>query len=241
MILFPAIDLKDGRCVRLYQGRFDRQTVYGEDPAAMAERWAEAGASWLHLVDLDASLGDSSANRRALEEIVRRTKLKLQLGGGIRSLDVAKAWFDLGVERLIMGTVVCENPSLAETLAAAFPGRMAAALDAVDRQIKVRGWQESGGRDLLEVAAGLKDMGLALVIYTDVERDGTSLGPNLENTRQVALSSKLPTICSGGVSSLADLEAVKTLASDGVIGVISGRALYNGQLDLAEGLRLLAQ
>ncbi len=241
MILFPAIDLKDGRCVRLYQGRFDRQTIYGEDPAAMAERWAEAGASWLHLVDLDASLGDSSANRRALEKIVRRTKLKLQLGGGIRSLDTAKAWFDLGVERLIMGTVVCENPSLAEALAAAFPGRMAAALDAVDRQIKVRGWQESGGRDLLEAAAGLKDMGLALVIYTDVERDGTSLGPNLENTRQVALSSGLPTICSGGVSSLADLKAVRTLAADGVIGVISGRALYNGQLDLAEGLRLLAQ
>lgn len=240
MILLPAIDLKDGKCVRLYKGRFDQQTVYGEDPAAIAERWAAEGAEWLHLVDLDGSLGDSAANRQALESIIKRTKLKLQLGGGIRSLATAKRWFDLGLDRLIMGTIACEDPELAGAIAKAHPGQMAVALDAVGREVRVRGWQESGGRDLFEVAAGLKDLGAAAVIYTDVERDGTGQGPNVENTREVARISGLPTICSGGISILDDLAAVKPLAENGVMGVISGKALYAGTLDFGAGRRLLA-
>ena len=239
MILFPAIDLKDGLCVRLHQGRFEEQTVYGRDPAAMAARWAEEGAEWLHLVDLDASLGDSRANHRALTAIRERVPLKLQLGGGIRSEETAARWFDLGVDRLILGTVVCEDPDLAGRLAQKYPGRMAAALDAVGAGIRVRGWKESGGRDLFETAAGLKAMGAAMVIYTDVERDGALGGPNVEFTRRVAQVSGLPTVCSGGIAALDDLAAVKPLAADGVVGVISGKALYTGALDFAAGKRLL--
>ena len=239
MILFPAIDLKEGACVRLYKGRFEEQTVYSRDPAAVAERWAAAGAEWLHLVDLDASLGDSRANRRALLDIIGRVRLKLQLGGGIRSLEDAERWFDLGLDRLILGTVVCERPALASEIAARYPGRLAVALDAAGRRVRVRGWQEDGGADLLETASGLRDLGAALVVYTDVERDGARLGPNLENTRQVARVSGLPTVCSGGVASLEDLAALKTLAADGVVGVISGKALYEGDLDFAAGQALL--
>ncbi|UQZ90644.1 1-(5-phosphoribosyl)-5-[(5-phosphoribosylamino)methylideneamino]imidazole-4-carboxamide isomerase [Deltaproteobacteria bacterium Smac51] len=241
MILFPAIDLKDGKCVRLYKGRFEEQTIYGEDPAAMAGRWAEAGAKWLHLVDLDGSLGDSSANRAALEAIRKRVDLKMQLGGGIRSLDIVRRWFDLGVERLIMGTVVCENPALVEQAAAEFPGRIAVGLDAVGEDVRVRGWKESGGHKLFDVAASLKNLGAAVVIYTDVERDGTGVGPNIENTRRVAEVSGLPTIASGGVSTLEDLVALKPLGPSGVIGAISGKALYAGTLDFARGRELLAE
>lgn len=240
MILFPAIDLKSGQCVRLYKGRFEEKTVYGEDPAAVAERWAAEGAEWLHLVDLDGSLGDSAANRQALTEIRRRVDLKMQLGGGIRSLEAADRWFDLGLDRLILGTVVCEDPDLSARIAAKYPGRVAAALDAAGREIRVRGWRESGGRDLMETAAGLKDLGVAVVIYTDVERDGTQEGPNVEYTRQVALVSGLPTICSGGIATLDDLKAVKPLARDGVIGIISGKALYEGSVDYGAGREFLA-
>ena len=240
MILFPAIDLKDGKCVRLYKGRFDQQTVYGDDPAVMAERWADEGAEWLHLVDLDGSLGDSAANQKALASILKRTKLKLQLGGGIRSLETAERWFGLGLDRLIMGTVVCEAPALAESIAKAFPGQLAVALDAVGPEVRVRGWREAGGRDLFEVAGSLKELGAAVVIYTDVERDGTGEGPNVENTREVARISGLPTICSGGISTLDDLARVKPLAADGVIGAISGKALYAATLDFAAGQEFLA-
>ena len=240
MILFPAIDLKDGQCVRLYKGRFEEKTVYGKDPAAVAARWADEGATWLHLVDLDGSIGDSAANRQALTAIRRKVDLKLQLGGGIRSLEAADRWFDLGVDRVIMGTVVGENPELAAGIAAKYPGRVAGALDAVGEEVRVRGWRETGGRNLFEVAASMAELGAAMVIYTDVERDGTQEGPNVENTRRVARVSKLPTVCSGGIAALDDLKAVKELADDGVVGVISGKALYEGALDFREGRQILA-
>jgi len=240
MILFPAIDLKNGQCVRLYKGRFEEKTVYGEDPAAVAERWAAEGAEWLHLVDLDGSLGDSAANRQALTEIRGRVKLKMQLGGGIRSLETAERWFDLGLDRLILGTVVCEDPDLSAKIAAKYPGRVAVALDAMGREVRVRGWKESGGRDLFETAAKLKDLGAAMVIYTDVERDGTQEGPNVNATREVARVSGLPTICSGGIATLDDLKAIKPLAKDGVVGAISGKALYVGSLDYRAGQKFLS-
>lgn len=239
MILFPAIDLKDGQCVRLYQGRFEEKTVYGRDPAAVAARWADEGAAWLHLVDLDGSIGDSAANRQALLNIRRQVPLKLQLGGGIRSVEAADRWFDLGLDRLILGTIVCEDPDLSAKIAAKYPGRVAAALDAAGREVRVRGWRESGGRDLFETAASLAGLGLAMVIYTDVERDGTQLGPNVENTAEVARVSGLPTICSGGIAAIDDLALVKTLAADGVAGAISGKALYEGTLDFKAGQALL--
>jgi phosphoribosylformimino-5-aminoimidazole carboxamide ribotide isomerase len=238
MILFPAIDLKDGQCVRLYQGRFEEKTVYGEDPAAVAAGWAAAGAEWIHLVDLDASLGDNQANRRALENIRARVGVKLQLGGGIRTVEAARRWFDLGLDRLIMGTVACEEPETAARIAAAWPGRLAVALDAVGREVRVRGWKEAGGPPLFEAAAALKSLGAAMVIYTDVERDGALSGPNLEYTRQVARVSGLPTVCSGGIRSLDDLRALQPLEADGLVGAIIGKALYAGTLDFAQGKAL---
>ena len=239
MILFPAIDLKEGQCVRLFKGRFEEKTVFGHDPAAMAKRWVVAGAQWVHLVDLDGSLGDNQANHQALVDIRKQVSVKLQLGGGIRDIDSAKRWFDLGLDRLILGTAICENPDLAPKLSKMFPGKIAVALDAVGQDLRVRGWQESGGLDVFEVAATLKDQGVSLVIYTDVDRDGTGDGPNVENTRRIAQISGLPTICSGGISALKDLVEVKKLAADGVIGAISGKALYTGSLDFAAGQELL--
>ena len=240
MILFPAIDLKNGLCVRLYKGRFEEQTVYGDDPAAVAARWADEGAEWLHLVDLDGSLGDSAANRQALTAIRRRVPLKLQLGGGIRDLETAERWFDLGLDRLILGTVACENPDTTMRITSRYPGKVAVALDAVGEEVRVRGWKESGGRNLFEVAATLKGLGAALVIYTDVNRDGTQEGPNVDYTRRVAQVSELPTVCSGGIATIDDLSAIKPLAADGVVGAISGKALYVGTLDFAAGKKLLA-
>lgn len=240
MILFPAIDLRGGRCVRLYKGQFDRETVYGDDPAAMAARWQSAGATWLHLVDLDASLGDSAANREALERIIKEVGIKTQLGGGIRSLETARRWFGLGVDRLIVGTAACEDPGLVAAMAARWPGRVAVGLDAAGEDVRVRGWQKSGGLKLFEVAASLKGLGAAAVVYTDIGRDGTGLGPNVENTRRVAEVSGLPTVASGGIANLGDLAALRPLAASGVIGAITGRALYDGTLDYGEGRRLLA-
>lgn len=239
MILFPAIDLKDGQCVRLYKGRFDEKTVYGHDPAAVAARWAEEGAAWLHLVDLDGSIGDSAANRKALAAIRKTVPVKLQLGGGIRSLETADRWFDLGLDRLILGTLACQNPELAAQIAGKYPGRVAVALDAVGEEVRVKGWLETGGCKLFEIAASLPSLGVAMVIYTDVERDGTQEGPNVENTRWVAQVSKLPTVCSGGIATIDDLRAVKALAADGVVGLISGKALYEGTLDFRQGSELL--
>ncbi len=239
MILFPAIDLKDGLCVRLYQGRFDEQTVYGHNPAEIAEKWADAGAEWLHLVDLDGSLGDSKANLAALEKIVKLGRLKMQLGGGIRSVETAQKWFDLGLDRLIIGTIACTEPELAAKIAQTFPGKIAVALDAADEEVRIRGWRDSGGVNLWDAATQLKAQGAAMVIYTDVERDGTQNGPNLENTRRVAQVSGLPTVCSGGISTIDDLEALKPLAADGVVGAITGRAIYVGTLDFAAGQELL--
>ncbi|MGL4209301.1 MAG: 1-(5-phosphoribosyl)-5-[(5-phosphoribosylamino)methylideneamino]imidazole-4-carboxamide isomerase [Candidatus Adiutrix sp.] len=239
MILFPAIDLKDGQCVRLYKGNFAEKTVYGDNPTEVALRWEAEGASWIHLVDLDGSLGDNEANLRALESIRQKVGLKLQLGGGIRNLTTAKKWFDLGLDRLILGTIVCEDPSCAQTICQAYPNAVAVALDAVGSELRVRGWQQAGGCDLFDVAASLKAMGAAALIYTDVERDGTQMGPNIENTRALAKISALPTICSGGIANLDDLAALKPFENEGIMGAISGKALYEGTLDFASGQKFL--
>lgn len=239
MLLFPAIDLKDGQCVRLFKGRFDQKTVYGQDPPAMAERWVNEGALWLHLIDLDGSLGDNQANRKALMEIRRRVGARLQLGGGIRTMAQIEAWFDLGVDRLILGTVACQDPELVTRATSRYPGRLAVALDAVGEEVMVKGWTCGSGKNLFNMAAGLKEMGLAMIIYTDIDRDGAQEGLNLARTRLVAATSGLPTVAAGGISTIADLKALLPLADDGVVGAISGRALYEGQLDFAEGQKLL--
>jgi phosphoribosylformimino-5-aminoimidazole carboxamide ribotide isomerase len=238
LLLIPAIDLKDGQCVRLVQGRFEDKTVYGRDPAAMAERWASLGARLIHLVDLDGSIGRGGPNRKAISAIRGAVAVGLQLGGGLKDIDSLAAWFDLGLDRLIVGTAVCENPKMVEKAAGRWPGRLAAALDASGRELRVWGWQKGGGLDLLETAAGLRDLGVAMVIHTDVDRDGTQSGPNIPMAQEVMARSGLPTVVSGGVSGEADLVAVKE--AGGFFGAISGKALYEGTLDFPSGAAILA-
>jgi phosphoribosylformimino-5-aminoimidazole carboxamide ribotide isomerase len=241
LLLIPAIDLKDGRCVRLMQGDFSRLTVYGSDPCLMAERWARAGAELIHLVDLDGSLGKSEPNREALRAIRQKVGVELQLGGGLRSLESMRAWIDAGVDKLVLGTAVCLDPPLVEEACRLWPGRVLAALDAKGRSLKIRGWREDGGADLLEAAASLKEMGVSRIIHTDIDRDGMREGPNLPLAAEVAKASGLPVIVSGGVSNLGDLAAAhNSLDRDLFYGVISGKALYEGSLSFEEGRALLS-
>ena len=207
----------------------------------MAERWASAGASLIHLVDLDGSLGKSEPNREALKAIRKRVSAELELGGGLRSLEAMAAWIDLGVDKIILGTAVCLDRPLVEKACARWPGRVLAALDAKGGRLRVRGWLEDGGLDLLEAAAGLKSLGISRVIHTDVDRDGMRQGPNIMAAADVAKASNLPTVVSGGVSNLADLETVaRSPHRDLFYGVISGKALYEGSLSFEDGLRALA-
>jgi phosphoribosylformimino-5-aminoimidazole carboxamide ribotide isomerase len=240
MLLIPAIDLKEGRCVRLFQGRFDKQTVYGTDPVSIAQKWVSLGAELIHLVDLDGSIGLNQANRKAISAIRNSVKVPLQLGGGLKTVEDLAAWFDLGLDRLIVGTAVCENPSVVEKACGLWPGQVAAALDASGRSLKVWGWLKDAKLDLLEVAETLKELGVSLVIHTDVDRDGTQDGPNIDLAAQVAEASGLPTIVSGGISGLSDLKAVKESNIEGFYGVISGKALYEEKLDFIKGAAILA-
>ena len=237
MLLIPAIDLKDGKCVRLVKGLFDRATVYGDDPPAMAARWAEAGARLIHLVDLDASLG-GSANREAVKAIRKRVDVPLQLGGGVKSLDAVHFFKDLGIDLLVMGTAVLENPNLVREASSLYPGSIVAALDSAGRALKTWGWKKDGGKDLLLTAASLRDLGVSRIIHTDVERDGTQEGPNIELSLKVLKASGLPVIISGGIAGEDDLRAIKKRAP-GLFGAISGKALYAGTLDYSKGMAIL--
>ncbi|MDR2199838.1 MAG: 1-(5-phosphoribosyl)-5-((5-phosphoribosylamino)methylideneamino)imidazole-4-carboxamide isomerase [Deltaproteobacteria bacterium] len=238
MLLIPAIDLKDGKCVRLLQGRFDEATVYGDDPALMARRWEGLGAEWIHLVDLDASRGRGE-NFRAVSAIRESVKASLQLGGGIKDLEKAERWFSRGVDRLVMGTAILENLRLVEKVCARHPGRIAAALDTADGKLKTWGWTREGVGGLEETAKVLRETGISLAIHTDILRDGTRNGPNIALAREVALLSGLPTIVSGGISGLEDLRRIKDEAPE-LHGAIAGKALYAGDLDFARGKELLS-
>ncbi|MDR1079519.1 MAG: 1-(5-phosphoribosyl)-5-[(5-phosphoribosylamino)methylideneamino] imidazole-4-carboxamide isomerase [Deltaproteobacteria bacterium] len=238
MILIPAIDLKDGRCVRLVQGDFERSTVYGEDPAETARGWERAGAQLIHLVDLDASAGTEGANTAAVEAIRAAVSCPLELGGGIKSLEAVEYWMERDIDRLIMGTAVSERPAIVRDACERYPGRIAAALDSRGGILKTWGWLRDGGKDLLETAASLKALGVSLVIHTDVERDGTQLGPNIALAAEVARVSGLPTVVSGGISGEGDVRAVKAAAPE-LYGIITGKALYAGTLDFGRGRTIL--
>ncbi|MDR3154601.1 MAG: 1-(5-phosphoribosyl)-5-[(5-phosphoribosylamino)methylideneamino] imidazole-4-carboxamide isomerase [Deltaproteobacteria bacterium] len=238
MILIPAIDLKDGKCVRLVQGDFERSTVYGLDPAETARGWERSGAALIHLVDLDASTG-ADANRAAVEAIRDAVSCPLQLGGGIKDMNAAERWIERGIDCLVMGTAVSENPGLVREASSRFPGRIAAALDSRGGILKTWGWRRDTGRGLLEAAASLKELGVSLVIHTDVDRDGTQDGPNIALAKEVAKVSGLPTVVSGGISGEADVKAVKAQAPE-LYGIITGKALYAGTLDFTKGRNILA-
>jgi phosphoribosylformimino-5-aminoimidazole carboxamide ribotide isomerase len=238
MLIIPAIDLKDGKCVRLRQGRAEDVTIFSDDPVAMGLRWQAAGAQLLHVVDLDGAFSSRPRNLESIRRLRQALSIPMELGGGIRTLDTVAAYIDLGIDRLILGTVVLKDPELAARACADFPGRIAFGLDARDGLLAVEGWTETSRKTALDAAQALAPLHPAAFIYTDIARDGVKRGVNLPATRALAEAVEVPVIASGGVSSLDDIRALLPLESLGVIGVITGRALYDGSLDLEEAIRL---
>jgi phosphoribosylformimino-5-aminoimidazole carboxamide ribotide isomerase len=236
MELFPAIDLLDGRAVRLYQGDYDRETVYNDDPVAQALEFVAAGARWIHVVDLDAARTGTPRNRDVIAAIAAAVDVPIQTGGGVRDEAAADALFDAGVARVVLGTAALENPELVAALASRCP--VAVGLDARGREVAVRGWEQGSGRDLLDVAHGFADVGVEALIVTEIGRDGTLGGPDLDGLGEVLDATELPVIASGGVGTLDDLRALDALRSAGrrLSGVIVGRALYEGAFSLADAL-----
>ncbi|WP_306751132.1 1-(5-phosphoribosyl)-5-[(5-phosphoribosylamino)methylideneamino]imidazole-4-carboxamide isomerase [Paracoccus actinidiae] len=237
MILYPAIDLKDGNCVRLLRGKMEAATVFGTDPAAQARAFQDAGAEWLHLVDLNGAFAGRPVNAAAVEAILAATQIPAQLGGGIRDMAMIENWLSKGLSRVILGTVAVEDPDLVRQAATAFPGQIAVGIDARGGRVATRGWATETNVMATDLARQFEDAGVAAIIYTDIDRDGAMGGPNIAATEALARAVNIPVIASGGVSSLDDLRA---LAQTQVIaGAISGRALYDGAIDLGQALALL--
>jgi len=238
MILYPAIDLKDGQCVRLLKGDMASATVFGNDPAAQALAFENAGCQWLHLVDLNGAFAGSPVNCAAVEAILAATTVPAQLGGGIRDMATIEGWLSKGLARVILGTVAVENPDLVRTAARAFPGQIAIGIDARAGRVATKGWATETSVMAPDLARQFEDAGVAALIYTDIDRDGAMQGPNITATEALARAVTIPVIASGGVSSMADLHALK--ATSVIAGAISGRALYDGAIDLATALKALA-
>ena len=226
--------------MRLLQGRFDQETVYGHDPAGMARKWADAGAEWIHIVDLDGSVGQKPINQDAILAIRKATTASLELGGGIRELSTIDFYIENGIDRIVLGTAALRNPALVEEAAKRFPGRIAVGIDAKGAQVVVEGWTQDTGQDYIQTARQFEDQGVAAIIYTDVERDGMRTGPNIERTARLAQSIHIPVIASGGVKDIDDIRQLLPLEANGVVGVISGKALYEGGLDFRQGAALAA-
>ena len=240
LIVFPAIDLKAGQVVRLAEGDMDRATVYGDDPAAQAMLFADQGAEFLHVVDLDGAFAGASVNGEAVAAIVERFPGHVQLGGGIRTRESIERWFDLGVSRVVIGTAALENPELVREAARDFPGGIVVAVDAKDGMVATRGWADVSTVEVIDLARRFEDAGVAALLFTDVGRDGMLKGCNVEATVDLARSVSIPVIASGGVKGLADIHILALHARDGIEGVITGRALYDGRLDLAAALNVAA-
>ena len=241
MILYPAIDLKEGACVRLVQGEMSSATRFNDDPAAQARTFAAAGAPWLHIVDLDGAFGGRSVNGRAVEAILNAVAIPCQLGGGIRDRAAIDGWIARGVARVILGTAALKDPALVESAAAAHPGRIAVAIDARGGRVAVEGWAEQSAVTALDLGRRCAAAGVAALIYTDIERDGRLGGPALAATAALADQVAVPVIASGGVASLADLLALRDAPGRGIAGAICGRALYDGRIDLAAAVARLAE
>lgn len=239
MIFFPAIDLKDGNCVRLYQGDMDQATVFSDDPAAQARAFQDAGCEWVHLVDLNGAFEGRPVNGAAVNAILGALDIPVQLGGGIRTMATIDDWLARGVRRVILGTVALTDPDLVKAACKAHPGRVAVGIDARDGRVAVEGWAEVSELTALELAKRFEDAGVAAIIFTDIGRDGVMQGPNLQATLDLARAVSIPVIASGGVSSMADLEDLKAQGGGLLEGVISGRAVYDGKIDLPAAVKLL--
>ena len=234
MLIIPAIDLKDGRCVRLQQGDMSTATVFGEDPVAMAKHWAAQGARRLHIVDLNGAVAGRPKNEKVIREVIKAVgdAMPIQLGGGIRDLDTIESYLDAGVAYVIIGTAAVKNPGFLSDASYAFPGHIIAGLDAKDGKVAVEGWSKMTGHDVVDLAKKYEEFGVEALVYTDIGRDGMMTGINIEATLKLAQAIKIPLIASGGLNSIKDVETVcQKLVPEGVIGAITGRALYEGKID----------
>jgi phosphoribosylformimino-5-aminoimidazole carboxamide ribotide isomerase len=240
MILFPAIDLKDGRCVRLVRGEMAQATVFNDDPAAQARTFAGQGFAWLHIVDLNGAFAGRPVNAAAVDAILAAVTIPMQLGGGIRDLATIELWLGKGVRRVILGTVAVRDPGLVREACRLFPGRVAVGIDAKGGKVAVEGWAEVSELTAIELAGRFEDAGVAAIIYTDIERDGVLKGLNLPATAELARATSIPVIASGGLAGMADVEALLLPEYRMLEGAIAGRALYDGRLDVQAALRLLA-
>lgn len=238
MILYPAIDLKDGAAVRLLRGDMNAATVFNKDPAAQAKSFIDAGCRWLHLVDLNGAFAGKPVNAEPVEAILKQCKVPAQLGGGIRDMATIETWIEKGLSRVILGTVAVENPALVRQAARAFPDKIAVGIDARNGMVATKGWAVETETEVTELAKSFEQDGVAAIIYTDINRDGAMQGPNIEATAALAHAISIPVIASGGVSSLADLLALKGCGA-ALNGAISGRALYDGAIDLSAALKAL--
>ena len=239
MNLYPAIDLKDGRCVRLLKGDFARETVFNDDPADQAARFQAQGFRWLHVVDLNGAAEGRAVNRAGVEAILGAVSIPVQLGGGIRDMAGIEMWLGRGLARVILGTAALREPALVRQAARAFPGRVAVGIDARGSRVATQGWFETSDVTAVDLARSFEDAGVAAIVYTDIERDGALRGVNVAATAALARSVGTPVIASGGVAGLSDLRALKQEASSGIEGVICGRALYDGKIEPAQALALL--
>ncbi|ATX80473.1 1-(5-phosphoribosyl)-5-[(5-phosphoribosylamino)methylideneamino] imidazole-4-carboxamide isomerase [Mariprofundus aestuarium] len=237
--LIPAIDLKGGHCVRLKQGRMDDATVYGDDPGAMAAHWQSLGAKRLHVVDLDGAFAGKPANREAIRAICSELHIPVQLGGGLRDLAMIEGTLNLGVNRVILGSIAVANPSLVEAACKAFPGQICVGIDAKGGMVAVHGWDDVTDVTAIDLARKFEDAGVASIIYTDIARDGMMTGPNIEETVNLARAISIPVIVSGGVSKMDDVTACAKFVNDGICGAITGRAIYENSIDFAEAMRVL--
>lgn len=238
LTLYPAIDLKDGQCVRLLRGEMDQATVFGADPGAQAKIWEEAGFPWIHVVDLNGAFAGCSVNQEAVRSILASVSVPVQLGGGLRTMAGIESWLDAGITRVILGSAAAKNPDLVYQAAKAFPGRVAVGIDAKQGMVATEGWAETSDLAAVDLARRFEDAGIAAIIYTDIARDGMKTGLNLEETKALAGVVTIPVIASGGVASVADIAALKTVSAlqSNLNGSILGRALYDGSLTPQEAL-----
>lgn len=238
MIVIPAIDLKEGKCVRLEQGLMDKDTVFNDNPGAQARAWQDQGAELLHIVDLDGAFAGQPKNRNAIEAIINAITIPAQLGGGIRDIATIEAYLSLGLSRVIIGTAAQRNPELVREACARFPGQIVVGIDAKNGMVAVQGWAELTDITAIDLARKFEGFGVSAIIYTDISRDGMLQGPNLDATRTLAEAVAIPIIASGGVSTLQDIENLMSIESSGVTGVITGKAVYTGAIKLNEAIAL---
>ncbi|MBW1795575.1 MAG: 1-(5-phosphoribosyl)-5-[(5-phosphoribosylamino)methylideneamino]imidazole-4-carboxamide isomerase [Deltaproteobacteria bacterium] len=238
MLIIPAVDIKGGRCVRLLQGREGSETIFSDDPSAMAGRWEAEGAELLHVIDLDGAFTKSPQNVEAIKRILDRVRIPVQLGGGIRNMETISMFLELGVSRVILGTEAIRNPRLVEQACQAFPGKIMVGIDARNGMVAIEGWTQTTQKRAIDVAKVFEENGLAGIIFTDIHKDGMQTGPNIEETKRIAEAVSTPVIASGGVANINDIKALAGLEPHGVVGIITGRALYAGTLELKEALEV---